>query len=377
MSHTVCLAASTLYYPKGGGHFWVYLNWALGLKSQGCRVIWLEGVDNKKTFEEQESLIKLLKEKLAPYQLDENIALWSWDNSSVPTHLHQCMDIFAAARESDLLLNQHYTMPQVFVDQFKKSALLDIDPGLFQKWVADGAMYTASHDLYFTIGETVGTTESLFPDLGLKWHHTRPCVDLGLWQVKAAPARSPFTTITHWQDSNWGVDNGGIYQNDKRTGFLPYFELPKFTDTPLELAVLLGEDEQIEKLRLEKFGWQVKDSHLVTSSPDDYRSYIQQSSGEFTCVKPSCIRLQNAWISDRSVCYLASGKPVIMQHTGKSGFLPDNLGLFRFKDWKECIKAFENVNKDYQKHCRLARSLAEEFFDAKKVAGDLLGIALN
>ena len=223
----------------------------------------------------------------------------------------------------------------------------------------------------------VGTPAALFPDLGLKWHHTCPCVALGERQVATAAANAPFTTITHWQDSNWGVDNGEIYPNDKRTGFLPFLALPKFTDTRLELAVLLGEDEQSEKSILEKFGWLVKDSHSVTSNPGDYRSYIQQSSGEFTCVKPSCVRFQNAWISDRSICYLASGKPVIMQHTGKSRFLPDASGIFRFKDWKECLKAFEKVNKDYKEHCRIARSLAEEFFDAKKVAGNLLEIALN
>lgn len=377
MSRTVCLAANTLYYPKGGGHFWVYLNWALGLKAQGCRVIWLEGLNSKIDFEEQAAYILALKKKLAPFDLETNIALWAWDNSPVDTQLHQCMDVFSAALESDLLLNQHYTMPPEIIHRFKKTALLDIDPGLFQKWVSAGVMNMASHDLYFTIGETVGQPGSLFPDLGLKWLYTPPCVALEEWRIKAAPPNAPFTTVTHWESGYWETENGEAYSNDKRTGFLPYFGLPGIIQTPLELAVLLSDEEQHEKFLLEKLGWKIKDSHAVTSTPQDYRSYIQGSSGEFTCVKPSCIRFQNAWISDRSICYLASGKPVIMQHTGKSRFLPDTSGIFRFKDRNECIKAFEIVNNDYQNQCMIARSLAEEFFDAKKVAGNLLEIALN
>ena len=47
MSITVCLCAKTLYYPHGGGHFWVYLNWALGLRALGCQVLWLERVNPK------------------------------------------------------------------------------------------------------------------------------------------------------------------------------------------------------------------------------------------------------------------------------------------------------------------------------------------
>jgi hypothetical protein len=46
MSFTICLApAQTIEYSQGGGHLWVYLNWALALRAAGCRIIWLEGVD--------------------------------------------------------------------------------------------------------------------------------------------------------------------------------------------------------------------------------------------------------------------------------------------------------------------------------------------
>jgi hypothetical protein len=89
-------------------------------------------------------------------------------------------------------------------------------------------------------------------------------------------------------------------------------------------------------------------------------------------VKPSCVRLQNAWISDRTLCYLASGKPAVVQHTGPSRFLPDAAGLFRFRNLDEAVRDLDIVAADYDQQCRLARALAEEHFDARKVVQRVL-----
>jgi hypothetical protein len=121
----------------------------------------------------------------------------------------------------------------------------------------------------------------------------------------------------------------------------------------------------------------VQDAWAVAATPWDYQRYIQSSFGEFSCVKPSCVRLQNAWISDRSLCYLASGKPAIVEHTGPSSFLPDDAGLLRFHDLPEAIGCVEAVQADYGKHCQLARALAEEYFDAKRVVKSVLERALS
>jgi hypothetical protein len=127
---------------------------------------------------------------------------------------------------------------------------------------------------------------------------------------------------------------------------------------------------------LEDRGWVVRDSSSVSSTPWDYQSYIQSSLGEFSCVKPSCVKFQNAWISDRTLCYLASGKPAVMQHTGPSRMLPDAAGLFRFRDLQQAATQLETAVADYEVQCRLARRLVEEFFDSKKVLKTLLETAL-
>src|SRR3989441_12391792 len=114
----------------------------------------------------------------------------------------------------------------------------------------------------------------------------------------------------------------------------------------------------------------------VTATPERYRAYIQRSRGEFSCAKPTYVQLATGWISDRPVCYLASGKPAVVQHTGPSRYLPDDEGLFRFKTMEEAVHALARVESDYERHCRLARALAEEYFDGRRVVTRVLEQAL-
>ena len=169
---------------------------------------------------------------------------------------------------------------------------------------------------------------------------------------------------------------GELRNNDKRAAFLDYADLPLRTSTPLELALCLAPGDEEECRLLEERGWKVRHSWTVSSGPEQYRAYIQQSRGEFSVVKPSCVWLNNAWISDRTLCYLASAKPAVVQHTGPSRFLPDSEGLLRFRTLEEAALALSAVEADYEEHCRLARELAEEHFDAQKVVGRVLERAL-
>ncbi len=374
MSITVCLGTSTIRYPQGGGHLWVFLNWALGLRASGCQVIWLETIrpNNSKNKER----LAALKTHLEPYGFAESVALCSRSNEPLPHDFtEECLDLNAAA-EADLLLNLYYGLPSKVVERFRRSALVDIDPGLLQLWVSSGEMFLPRHDLYFTIGETVGQSESRFPDCGLQWLYTPPCVALDWWPTCQASESAPFTTVSHWNAGQGMKDGDEAYSNDKRTGFLPFLDLPRWTTQPLELALCLGADEAGELLMLQKQSWKVRHSWEVTSTPQDYQHYIQESRGEFSCVKPSYVRLQTAWISDRTLCYLASGKPAVVEHTGPSRFLPDAEGLFRFRNLEEAATALAIANSDYEWHCQQARALAEEHFDAQKICRRVLDQAL-
>ena len=379
MSMTVCLAANTIEYPEGGGHFWVYLNWALGLQALGCRVIWLEGIDSQMPAHEAQTLISTLKSYLEPYGLAEHVALCSWDAEPLPRAMtEQCLDSEAAS-EAHLLLNLAYSIPSQVVERFHRKALVDIDPGLTQLWLSQGLIHPARHDIYFTIGETVGKAEARFPDCGLKWHYTPPAVFLPAWPTgptTLAHSRAAFTTVSGWW-GEWIEYAGENVNNEKRTAFLAYADLPSHTSAHLELTLCLTPDDEEDRRFLEQRGWKIRNSTEIASTPKQYRAYIQQSRGEFSCAKPSCMLLQNAWISDRTLCYLASGKPAIVQHTGPSNFLPDAEGLFRFRNREDAAHALNTVQSDYERHSRLARQLAEEYFDARKVVRSVLERTLD
>src|SRR5205085_12365363 len=105
---TVWLAANALDYPQGGGHLWVYLNWALGLQSLGCQVVWLESVDPQMPVHQMQALTLALKDRLEQYGLAERLALCSRNGEPLPrTVTESCMDIETVAK-ADLLLNVAY-----------------------------------------------------------------------------------------------------------------------------------------------------------------------------------------------------------------------------------------------------------------------------
>jgi hypothetical protein len=376
VSTTVCLSAKTLGYTTGGGHMWVYLNWALGLRALGCRVIWMETVFPDLPAHEVRLYVNALKSQLERYGLAECVALCSFTDEPLPRDtVGECLDLEAAA-EADLLLDLEYLIAPKLVGRFRRTALVDIDPGLMQVWMSKGLINLARHDVYFTTGETVGQPGSRVPDAGLHWQYTPPCVALEWWPTHQPGRDAAFTTVSHWAMDEWEEDADGLYSNDKRTGFLPFLGLPQHTSQPLELALCFSPGEGEERAELQKRGWRLRHSYDVAPTPWEYQRYIQDSLGEFSCVKPSCIHLQNAWVSDRTLCYLASGKPAVIQHTGPSRFLPNAAGMFRFRDMGEAVHCLETVMADYERQCRLARTLAEEYFDAPKVVGSVLERAL-
>jgi hypothetical protein len=376
VSRVVCLSAKTLHYPEGGGHLWVYLNWALGLQVNGCQVIWLEAARPPRSVENLRATVETLKRNLEPYGLANSVALCSWTGAPLPAEATEgCVDL-AGIYEVDLLLNIAYGIPAEIVGRFRRTALLDIDPGLLQVWLSKGQVQIAAHDAYFSIGETVGRADALFPDCGLPWDYTPPCVALDVWPVTPVNPDAPFTTVTHWQAGEWLEEAGEVYSNDKKAGFLPFLDLPQQTHHPLELALCFDPEQRSEWEMLQQHGWSTRHAWDVSRTPEDYRRYLQQSLGEFSCVKPSCIKLMNAWISDRTICYLASGRPAVVQHTGPSRFLPDREGLFRFRDAVEAIQCLDRVAQDYENQSRVARDLAEQYFDARVVARRLLERAL-
>jgi hypothetical protein len=397
MSTVVLSVYKVANFPGGGGHFWVYMQYAQGLRRLGCDVYWLEQLRPSGDPGEEQRLCATLLERMERFGFAGKTLLYAADPRAVDgVRFVACTDAHAKAvlRRADVLLNFHYAIDPRLLGWARRTALVDIDPGLLQFWMSTGQLAVARHDHYLTTGETVGTPEARFPDCGVSWTRIRPPVCLDLWPVSYTPDAEAFTTVSSWSSASWlkVKENGqtALRDNTKRIAFLEYVDLPRQVARPLELALYLldrdpagqarrkqAEQDAADRSLLERHGWRVRDSREVAGSPDAYRSYVQVSRGEFSCAKPSCMEFRNAWVSDRSVCYLASGKPIVVQDTGPSSYLPDGEGIFRFSSIPQAAAALDAIESDYQRQCDAARALAETYFDAGRVIEHALNATLR
>jgi len=371
-------------FPQGGGHFWVYMQYAQGLRRLGCDVYWLEQFRHGKDPARDARAMATFFQRMEQFGLGGRVLLYTLgDGADAPIEYVGVTQAVADAvlRRADLMLNFHYAIDPRMLACAHRTALVDIDPGLTQLWISTGQLRVPSHDVYFTIGETVGTQAARFPDCGLRWVHIRPPVCLDLWPYVHDPRCEAFTTVAGWWSGKWVKVNEDrkevCYDNNKRVAFLEYATLPEMTSQPLELALLLAEGDVEDRCLLERHGWRIRDAREVACTAERYQAYIQESRGEWSCAKPFFVRLQNAWVSDRTVCYLASGKPVIVQHTGPSAYLPDGEGMFRFSSLDEAAAAFDTINTDYERHCSAAREIAAAYFDAEEIMGGILSETLS
>jgi hypothetical protein len=175
----------------------------------------------------------------------------------------------------------------------------------------------------------------------------------------------------------WMIDDAGAaYKNDKRAAFDAFVDLPPRVAVPLELAIHLDGD-RAEHARLEACGWRVREAHDVAATLEDFQQYVQRSRGEFGCAKPAYVKMRTSWISDRTVCYLASGRPAVIQDTGPSRHLDGRDGMRRFRTLDEAIACIREIESDYAMHAAAARALAEEHFDARAAAERVLDHALG
>jgi glycosyltransferase involved in cell wall biosynthesis len=357
-----------LEFLEGAGHFWVYMQYIEALRRLGCDVRLLDSFVWSDEQPDPARVHEFLA-RMERYGLKDRVI--------VTGNGHGGAELGDVLRESDLLLNFNYHLDTEVVSAARRSALVDIDPGLLQFWISRAYISPAEHDVYFTTGETVGRDQGEIPDCGIGWVNVPPSVCLELWPYSYDAAANAFTTVSSW----WGErdyvgDPDDFYDNTKRTAFFEFADLPRRTDQPLEVALFLADSDEEDRRMLEARGWRVRHSPEVAGTPEQYRSYVQSSRGEFSWAKASCLRFQNAWVSDRSLCYLASGKPVVVQHTGPSNLLPEGEGMFRVRTVAEAARAFEAINADYERHCRLARRLVEEHFDAEVVVRRILERAL-
>jgi len=257
---------------------------------------------------------------------------------------------------------------------------VESDPGVEQIKVDQKKEATLSflkhHQHLFTFGENIGTASFSVPTHGLTWLPTRQPVVTDLWApsepINTPPPETFYTSICNWstsgkKDITW---RDSLYLWSKSVEFLRFVEAPRCAGEIFELATDIKDSS--EKELFLKNQWRLILPHDLSTDWKCYREYIRNSKGEFTCAKDQYIRLHTGWFSDRSACYLASGRPVITQETGFSAHYGNGYGLLNFSTLEEIVEAVHSIRADYAKHSRAALEIAREFFEAEKVLKSLL-----
>ncbi len=251
------------------------------------------------------------------------------------------------------------------------TGFIDIDPGYTQIRAAAGDRalleLLRQHLVHFTIGERIAGGDCSVPSGGFTWLPTRPPVVLDLWEPLPADAAAPFSTIGRWDEQRREVEVAGEpYSWRRRTEWMKFLDLPRRSGQRF-VAAMDVDKVPGDRRRLESQGWQIADPLLISADFDGYRDFIRRSKGEFTVAKDLNVRLRTGWFSDRAVCYLAAGRPVVNQDTGFEECFPAGGGVLSFRSIDEAVAAVEAVCADLPGHCAAARRLAADQFAAASV----------
>ena len=264
-------------------------------------------------------------------------------------------------------------------------AYVDGDPVFTQARLAAGddelRARVEAHDVHFSFGERLSAA---VPATGHDWKPTRQPIVLDAWRP-SAPRRDVYTTVMSWTSYEPLRLNGYVLAQ-KDVEFARFVELPALVPSvALEVALggtrhadwESGGDAPAPAELLAGRGWRVVSAATTCGDVDAYRSYVESSRGEWSVAKNGYVVGRPGWFGSRSPCYLAAGRPVVVQDTGLGGVLPLGEGVLAFATPEEAAEGIREVEGDYDRHARAAREIAEAEFDAGRVLGRLVEEAMS
>jgi len=277
-------------------------------------------------------------------------------------------------KTSAFLLNvMGFLTDEEILSHTPRRVFLDIDPGFGQMWRVLGlADPFRGHDVHVTIGENIGQPDCAIPTCGLEWITTPQPVVLDYWSPDHAADNSRFTSIASWRGPYGPLEYQGNTYGLRVHEFRKFVQLPRLSERSFEVALDIHPAEVKDLALLAENGWSLVDPSAVAVDPWSYRNYIRASLAEFMVAKNMYVRANTGWFSDRSICYLASGKPVLAQDTGFTRAYPTGEGLLSFTTMEEALAGVDEISRNYAHHTRVARVLAEEYFDSDKVLSRFL-----
>lgn len=363
--------------PYQGGATWAVLQYLLGLKNLGHEVFFVEPIADESLRPARSPLASsenaaYFRAVAGEFGLAKSAALLLAGTEETVGGSYE--QLRRAASRADLLINVAGMLgDQSLTESIPVRVYLDLDPAFVQLWHdAEGIdMRFDGHTHFVSVGQFVGQPGCTVPTCGLEWIKTLQPVVLELWPVNERVSYDGLTTIANWRGYG-SIEHGGVFYGQKAHSLRQFIDLPTLTEEKFFLALSIHPEETRDLEALRSHGWNLLDPARVAGSPAAYRQFIGESRGEFGVAKSGYVNSRCGWFSDRSVCYLASGKPVVAQETGFSEFLPTGEGLFAFETSEDVLAAIQSVNTCYAQHAAASRALAEEYFAADRVLPRLL-----
>ncbi len=259
---------------------------------------------------------------------------------------------------------------------------MDTDPGFSQiglqeSLIKDGKekgryAEVAAHDRFLTYAENIWAQDCRLPRVDLPWQTTRPIATLGDWDAvrRQSPKDDALTTVMtlNFTKENKKFHYNGVDYFDKRVEFEKFMDLPGRVKTPLRLA--MGSNSGIEPILSR--GWQVTPAYDVSSTPEAYQQFIADSAGEWSIAKNFYVATHSGWFSCRTACYLAAGRPAVVQDTQWSRYVPSGAGVLAFSTLEQAVAALEDLAGNYAKHRVAAWEVARDYLSPEAVLPPML-----
>ena len=366
MSLRIVVSGMLAGVPGQGGAAWAVLQYVLGLRRLGHDVVFVEPAAPAA------ATLAYFDDVVARFGLDGRAALLHPATGACSAIARERLLELAAG--ADLLLNiSGLLADEELLDRIAVRAFVDLDPAFTQLWnAADGIdMGFDRHNRFVTIGGRIGSDGCTVPTCGRDWITTLQPVVLEHWPVAADVEHEALTTVGHWR-AYGSIEHGGVHYGQKAHSLRPLLELPRRSGARFALALGIHRDEERDLAALHGHDWELLDPDLVARSPDAYARFVRGSWAEFGLAKSGYAASKCGWFSDRSICYLASGRPVLALDTGFGADVPTGEGVLAFATVDEAQAGVEALRGGYERHRRAARSLAEDVFDSDRVLARLL-----
>ncbi len=384
MKPLVVLSSVIANKPYNGGNARMVLNWLEGLERLGADVFFLEQITRETCVDAagapavaDASINRAYVDQVLGAQVSGGraalvcVARDTLDASSL--HGATPAELRDLSRDADLLINisGHLSMTDI-KGRFRRKMYVDLDPGYTQLWHSEGtgAARLEGHDVYFTVGQRIGTLGCTIPTSGIKWRPFRQPIVLDACPLTAPAIPDRFTTVASWRGAYAPISRDGETFRVKAHEFRKITELPRMSSRQFEVALDIHKGDVKDRTALQESGWRVVNPRHVAATPQDYCAYIEGSAAECSAAQGMYVQTKSGWFSDRTARYLAAGKPVLVQDTGFLGERGE--GLLVFDTLADAARGAERIGRDYRAHSEAARWIAERYFNSDTELGHIM-----